>query len=137
VLQEISDYVNLWLPNDLIATVEMEGPSGAIYTTYEQIQVELIMDRYFEGLYSIAYLNVNRTSLLPDISINIEDPMWYRSLLDIVEECLQAETEEPVEDMKQYAREWLTETLNEYNGTVLHYAEKRYEDVSDGSYWRD
>ena len=135
MLQEISDYVNLWLPNELIATIEMEGPSGSVYTRYEQIQVELIMDRYFEGLYSIAYLNANQAKLLPGISINIEDPIWYRSLLDIVEECFKAETQEPVEDMKQYASEWFKETLNEYNGTVLHYAQKRYEDVSDGSYW--
>ena len=135
MLQEISDYVNLWLPSELITTIEMEGPSGSIYTRYEQIQVELILENHFEGLYKLADVIVNHVNKIPSLSINIEEPMWYRVLLDIIVECLKAETVEPVEDMKQYAREWLTETLNEYNSTVLHYAEKRYEDVSDGSYW--
>jgi hypothetical protein len=137
VLQEISDYVNLWLPNEFIATIEMEGPSGSIYTRYEQIQIELILERHFEGLYKIADVIVNHANKIPSLSINIEEPMWYRILLDIIVECLETKTEEPVKDMEQYAREWLTETLKEYNGTVLHYAEKRYEDVSDGSYWRE
>ena len=137
MLQEVSDYVDISLPNDLLNTFEMEGPSGAIYTRYEQINIELLMERHFEVLYKIADINVNHIKQLPNTRINIEDPMWFRQLLDIVEECLQAETEDPVEDKKQYAREWLTETLKEYNGTVEYYAEKRCEDVADGSYWRD
>ena len=135
MLQEISDYINLWLPNELIATIEMEGPSGSVYTRYEQIQVELILEHHFEGLYKLADVIVNHIDKIPSLSINIEEPVWFRHLLDIIVDCLKLEQEEPINDLKQYACDCLTEKLNEYNGTVLHYAEKRYEDVSDGSYW--
>lgn len=135
MLQEVSDYVNIWFPNEFLDTVEMDGPSGAIYTRYEQIKIDLLMERHFDVLYNISDINVNYVKQLPNVSINIECPMWFRELIDTVEECLKSETEDPVEDMKQYAREWLTETLKEYNNTVLRYAEKRYEDIADGSYW--